>query len=206
MLDDAGLDGIVGVGENGGVFRDRRAFTDDELAAVVEQDVVVDDDVVFEGEVVAEGELDAVVNLDVGADAFEDVLAEHGAKAEAEPVVKGDGGAVEHAPEPDEGLDEGVAFCVDVAVVFGLEGDVGGIERELEDVEGQLGGEGEVETSAMGAAEHELVEIVADDFAAQGDVLVAGKLVVEGADPAVEDFFGFAGRLDLTVLITGHSS
>jgi hypothetical protein len=206
VLDDAGLDGIVGVGKDSGVLGNGGALADDELAAIVEEDVVVDDDVVFKGEVVAEGELDAVVDLYVFADAFEDVLAEHGAQAEAEPVVESDGRAVEHAPEPDEGLDEGVALGVDVAVVLGLEGDVGGIEGELEDIEGELGDEGEVEASAVGAAEHELMEIVANDFAAEGDVGVAGELVVHRIDPAGEDFFGFAGGLNLAVLIAGHMS
>jgi len=206
MVDDAGLDGIVGVREDGGVFRNGGALADDEFAAIVEEDVVVDDDIVFKGEVVAEGELDTVIDLDVVADAFENVLAEHGAEAEAEPVIERDGGAVEHAPEPDERLDDGVAVGIDIAVVLGLEGDVGGVKGELEDVEGQLGGESEVEAPAVGTAEKELVEIVAHDFAAKDNVGVAGEFVVEVVDPAVEDFFGFAGGLNLAVLIAGHTS
>jgi hypothetical protein len=58
----------------------------------------------------------------------------------------------------------------------------------------------------VGPAQDELVEIVADDFAAEGDVLMAGEFVVEGIDPAGEYFFGFAGRLDLAVLVAGHIS
>jgi hypothetical protein len=58
----------------------------------------------------------------------------------------------------------------------------------------------------VGASEQKLVEIVADDFAAESDVGMAGKLVVEVVDPAVEDFFSFAGRLNLSVLIAGHMS
>lgn len=56
----------------------------------------------------------------------------------------------------------------------------------------------------MGATEHELVEIVTNNLAAEGDVLVAGELVVEIIDPAVEDFFGFTGGLDVSVLIARH--
>jgi hypothetical protein len=49
------------------------------------------------------------------------------------------------------------------------------------------------------------MESIAHDFAAEGDVLVAGELVVEGIDPAGKDFSGFAGRLNLAVLIAGHN-
>jgi hypothetical protein len=119
-------------------------------------------------------------------------------------VVESDRGAIEHAPEPDERLEKGVALGVNITIVFGLQSNVGGIEGELEDVEGELGGEGKVEASAMRTTEHELMQIVADDLAAEGDVLVTRELVVEGIYPAGVDFFGFASRFDLSVLIARH--
>ena len=102
-----------------------------------------------------------------------------------------------------EGLDEGVAFGVDIAVVLGLEGDVGGVEGELKDVERQLGGEGEVEAAAVGTTEQSWWRLSRTISLRRATLLMAGELVVEGVDPAGEDFFGFAGRLDLAVLVSG---
>ena len=82
---------------------------------------------------------------------------------------------------------------VDVGIVLGLEGDVARVERELEDVEGEFAGEGEVEFTAMGPAEVELEELVADDLGAALGGLMAGEFVVEVADPAAVDLFGLRG-------------
>ena len=120
----------------------------------------------LDGEVVAVGELDVVEDFDVLAEVAEDVAAEHAAEAEAEPVVEADGRAVEHLPEPDEGFADGVFFGVDVAVVLGFEGDVAGVEALHEGVHGELVVEGRLGRAAVGMAEVELDEFVADDLGA----------------------------------------
>ncbi len=146
--------------------RDAGALVEDDLAPVIEHDIFVDGAGVFDGEVVAVGELDVVEDFDVLAEVAEDVPAKHAAEAEAEPVVEADGGAVEHLPEVDQRLAEGVLLGVDVAVVLGLEGDVAGVEGIEEDVSGELAGEGSLLASAVLAAQVELDELVADDVGA----------------------------------------
>ena len=136
------------------------------LAAVVEHDVFVDGAPVVDGEVVAVGELDVVEDFDVLAEVAEDVAAEHAAEAEAEPVVEADGRAVEHLPEPDEGLADGIFFGVDVAVVLGFEGGVAGVEALDEGVHGEFVVEGCLGRALIGVAEIELDELVANDLGA----------------------------------------
>src|SRR3984885_594290 len=125
---------VVGVRVDVGEVGDASAFVENDLAAIVEHDVFVDGAGIFDGEVVAVGELDVVEDFDVLAEMAEDVTTEHA--AEAEPVVEADGGAVEHLPEPDERFADGVLLGVDVAVVFGLESDVAGVEALGESVDG----------------------------------------------------------------------
>ncbi len=74
---------VVGVGVDVGVVGDGAAGVDDDLAAVVEQDVFVDGAVVFHRQVVAEGNLDAVEDFYVLAAMLEDVAREHVAHAKA---------------------------------------------------------------------------------------------------------------------------
>src|ERR1700679_4016984 len=123
----------------------------------------------------------------------EEVAAKHAAETEAEPVIEADGRAVEHLPEPDERLVDGVFFVVDVAVVLGLEGDVAGIEVLHEGVHGELVVEGRLGRTAVGTAEVELDELVADDLRADFWLGVAGEFVVEAGEPATVDGFGFGG-------------
>ena len=99
---------VVGVRVDVGVVGDAGAFVEDDLAAVVEQDVLVDGAGVLDGEVVAVGELDVVEDFDVLAEVPEDVAAQHAAEAEAKPVIEAERRAVEHLPEPDERLADGV--------------------------------------------------------------------------------------------------
>src|ERR1700679_1716082 len=128
LVGDVGLVvDVVGVGVDVGEIGDAGAFVEDDLAAVVEHNVFMDGAAVFDGEVVAVGELDVVEDFDVLAEVAEDVAAKHAAEAKAKPVVEADGGAVEHLPEPDEGLAFGVFGGGDVPVVLGLKGDVAGV-------------------------------------------------------------------------------
>src|SRR6266567_1789320 len=99
---------VMGVGVDVGVVGDAGALVENDLATVVEHDVFVDGAPVADGEIVAVGELDVVEDFYVLAEVAEDVAAEHAAEAEAEPMIEADGGAVEHLPEPDEGLADGV--------------------------------------------------------------------------------------------------
>ena len=125
----------------------------------------------------------------------EEMAAEHAAEADAQPVIEADGRAVEHDPEPEQGLGAGEALAVDVGIVLCFEGDVAGVERELEDVERELAGEGEVELAAVGTAEVELEELVADDLGAALGGLMAGELLVEEGDPAAVELFGLGLRV-----------
>ena len=170
---------LVGVGVDAGVVADDGAFAEVNLGAVVEQRAVANDDSVLNAEVVTVGEFDAVVDADAFTHLGEEMPAEHAAEANAEPVIESDGRAVEHDPEPEQWFRPRKTVAVDVGVVLGFEGDVAGVKRELEDVEGQFAGEGEVELAAMGTAEVELEELVADDFSASLGGLMAGELLVE---------------------------
>src|SRR5437016_9159194 len=77
---------------------------DDDLAAIVEENIFMDDAVVFNGQVVSERDFHAVEYLYVHAAMFEDVTGEHGAHPKAQPVVQSHRGAVVHHPKPDERL------------------------------------------------------------------------------------------------------
>jgi hypothetical protein len=138
------------------------------------------------------------------AEVTEDVAAEHAAKAEAEPVVEAEGRAVEHLPEPDEGLANGVLFGVDVAVVLGLECSVARVEAFGESVDGELVVEGRLRRAAIGPAKIELDEFVADDLGADLGFGVASEFVVEASEPATVDCFGFRARLEFAVHVCGH--
>ncbi len=96
----------------------------------------------------------------------EDVPAEHAAEAQSQPVIQADGRAVEHLPEPEQRFALGKLFAVGVGEMLGLQGHVFRIEREADDVAGQLGGEREVELAAVRAAEIKLVELVAHNLGA----------------------------------------
>ena len=124
-------------------------FVQDDLSAVVEQDILVDGAVVLDGEVVAVGELHVVEDLHAFADVLEDVAAEHAAEAESEPVVEAEWRAVEHLPEPDERLAEGVPLDVDVTVVLGLERGVARVEGLKQNIGGELAGERGLFASAL---------------------------------------------------------
>ena len=192
---------FVAVGVNARVGADDTAFAEVNFGAVVKEGTLADDDPIVDGEIVAVGELDSVIDCHAFAHFGEEVAAQHAAKADAQPVIETNGRAVEHHPEPKQGLGTGEAFFVHVGVVLGFQGDVARVERELQDVEWQLAGEGEVELAAMGTAKIELEELVAHDFCAALGGLVAGELFIEEGDPAAVELFGFglglgeAGRL-----------
>jgi len=57
---------------------------DDDLAAIVEENIFMDDAVVFNGQVVSERDFHAVEYLYVHAAMFEDVTGEHGAHPKAQ--------------------------------------------------------------------------------------------------------------------------
>ena len=186
---------LVGVGVDAGVVADDGAFAEVNFGAVVEQCAVANDDTVFDAEVVAVGEFDAVVDADAFTHLGKEMPAEHATKADTEPVIEADGRAIEHDPEPEQWFRARETVAVDVGVVLGFEGDVAGVERELEDIEGQFAGEGEVQLSAMGTAEVELKELIADDLGATFGRLMAGELLVEEANPSAIELFGLGLRL-----------
>src|SRR4051812_43347446 len=79
---------VVRVGIDIGVIGNRRAFTNNDFTAIIEQDVFVNYAVVLNGKVVAERDLNPVKDLHVLATMFEDVAGDHVAHAETEPVVQ----------------------------------------------------------------------------------------------------------------------
>src|SRR5438874_9790077 len=89
----------------------------DDLSAIVEENIFMDDAVVFNGQVVSERDFHAVEYLYVHAAMFEDVTGEHGAHPKAQPVVQSHRGAVVHHPKPDERLALGIFHCIDVSVI-----------------------------------------------------------------------------------------
>ena len=109
------------------------------------------------------------------------MAAKHAAEAEAEPVIEAERRTVEHLPEPDERLADGIALGIDVAVVLGFEGGVAGIEGFEQSVGGEFARERGLLAAAVGLAEIHLDEFVADDLGTAVDARVASELVVEVA-------------------------
>ncbi len=186
-------------------IRDGRAFFDDDFAAVIKDRVTMNHAVVFNGEVVAEGELDAVKDFYIFADVLEDVLAQHGTKTKAEPVVQADRRAVKHLPEIDKRLDGGVLFHVDVAVILALKRGVFGVKRQLQHVVGQLAVEVKVEPPPFRRAKLHLVQVIEHQLLAQGGLFVFADLAVQKFEPSLKNFLGLARRFQLSVAITGHA-
>jgi len=73
IADDHAVVEIVCVRVDVGVIGDRRSFVNDDLPAVVEQNVFVNGAIVLDRQVVAEGKLHAVKNLNVTAAMLENV-------------------------------------------------------------------------------------------------------------------------------------
>jgi hypothetical protein len=166
---------------------------------------LADGDALFDGQIIAVGQVNAVVDFDPGADAGEEVAAQHTAEAHAQPVVGTDGRTVEHLPEPEQRLALGELLGIGVGKVLGLQGHVFRVQREREHVAGQLRGERQVELAAVRAAQVELVELVAHNLGAAFRCLVAGELVIEKLDPAAVDLFGLKRGMGCLVRIIRHT-
>jgi hypothetical protein len=92
-------------------------------------------------------------------------------------------------PEPQQRLEFGESLRVGVGKVLGLQGHVFRVQREADDIAGQLGGERQVELAAVRTAQVELIKLVAHNFGAALWRLVACELVVEKLNPAAVDLF-----------------
>ena len=77
---------------------------DDDLSAVVEQNVLVNGAIVPDGQVVTEREFHPVKDLHVFPAMLEDVPSQHRAETISEPVIQSGWRTVEHHPEPDQRL------------------------------------------------------------------------------------------------------
>ena len=73
--------------------------------------------------------------------------------------------------------------------MLGFEGHVFRVQREADDVAGQLGGEGEVELAPVRPAQVELVELIAHNLRAAFRGAVPDELVIEKLEPAAVDLF-----------------
>ena len=71
-----------------------------------------------------------------------------------------------------------VLFAVGVSKVLGLEGYVFRVQREADDVAGQLGGKGEVQLAPMRTAQVELVKLIAHNLGAALRGAMADELIV----------------------------
>src|SRR6202021_3584848 len=89
---------------HGSIVGNTSSFADDEYSPVIQHHEFVNGAVVFDGEVVTETELNPVEDLHVLAHVFEDVLGQHFAKANTQPVVQSQSRAVEHLPEENQRL------------------------------------------------------------------------------------------------------
>src|SRR6202789_43977 len=195
---------VVGVRINVGIVRDAGPLVQDDLAAIVKQNILVDGAVVADGEGVAVGELDVVEDLDVLAQMAKDVATQHAAKAEPQPVIESNRRAVEHLPEPDERLAKRIFFWIDVAVILRLEGCVTRVEALNQGVHGEFAVEGRIAADAVRMTEVELKELIANDLGAAVRRLVAGEFFVEFGRPAAEKGSGFGGRVAVAILVDRH--
>jgi hypothetical protein len=121
-------------------------------------------------------------------------------------MVQAEGRTVKHQPEPDERLADVVFFDVNIAVVFGLERDVTGIEALGLHIGGEFAGQGSLSAGSMGAAHIHLIEFVADDLGPAVEVLVAGELIVQIGDPTAEDGLGFRRWLEFAIVQDWHGA
>src|ERR1700722_20074159 len=144
------------------------------------------------------------MNLDARADMLKDVTAQHAAKTQSQPVIEAERRAIEHLPEPEQGLAAQEAFAVDFSVVLSFEGHVQRVEREIDYVAGQLGAEREIEFAAVGPTQIDLRQLVAHDLAAALLGAVLQELFVEKANPATIDFFGFGSGMGDDDFRRGH--
>jgi len=146
----------------------------------------LDDDVVAELEVVAHRELDVLEELGVLPHPLEDEGGER--RPDPNPAVDAlaEGGLVEALPEPEQGLDPLKLLLVGGGVVFGLEGNVGGVEGER----GHGGALGEL-------LEARPVEDLGEDLPHQQAPVGGGvgKALGELAEEAGERLFGLGGHL-----------
>ena len=135
---------------------DDGALADGDSAAIIQQGALADGDAFLDGQVVAVGEVHAVIDFNARAHAGKKIAAQHGAEAQAQPVVGSDGRAVEHLPEPEQRLAHGEPLRVHVGKVLGLGRYVFRVQREADDVAGQLGGQLQIELAAVRTAQVEL--------------------------------------------------
>src|SRR5678815_5424491 len=103
----------------------------DDLPAVVEQNVFVDGAIVFDRQVVTEGKFHAVKDFDVVAAMPEHMPGQHGAYFMSQPVIQADWRAVVHHPEPDQGLAFTVLRGVCISICLGFQGGVARVQRCL---------------------------------------------------------------------------
>ena len=90
----------------GQALRNNSAAGHDEFAAIIQKNVGVQRAIVFEGQIVAISEGDIVADLHMPADVSKNVATQHGAHAQAQPVVQADRRAIKHFPKPEERFQE----------------------------------------------------------------------------------------------------
>src|SRR5258708_23696280 len=87
IADDHPVIEIVRVRVDVGVVGNRRSFMNNDLSAVIEQNVLVNGAIVFDRQVVTEGKLHAVKDFDVVAAMFENMAAPHGTHPVSPPLM-----------------------------------------------------------------------------------------------------------------------
>ena len=185
-----------------GVIGDGRAFVNDDLAAVIEQNVFVDGAVVLHRQVVAIRHFDTMKDFHILAAVLEDVPGQHRANPIPECMIHSNGRPVVHHPKPDQRLAFGVFRRVHVSVVFRLQRRVARIERMDERVLRPCGrGRGRlIRTSKI-----KLMQRVADGHTAPVHVTV-GELGLEIIHPVLKSLFRSRQRFQNTIFITWHRS
>src|SRR5580698_10550931 len=135
--------------------------------------------VVFHGEVVAVGHFHAVENLYVLSARLENMASQHGTNPVSQPVVEAGRGAVEHHPEPNQGLALVVLGDINVAVGLWFEGGIARIEGVNQYLLSQRGAG---MWRGIWTAEVKLMQRVADHVAAVLGIAV-NELLFELVDP-----------------------
>src|SRR6266566_3018817 len=169
-----------------------------ELAAVVQQNVFVNCAIVFHREVVAEGDFHAVENLHVLAAMLEYMTSEHSAHSEPEPVIQPHGRAVVHHPKPDQRFALCIFRTIHIAVILGLQAGVTRIEGMDQSLLS-----GAPFRRSIRLAQVEFMERVAHHIATVLRIAIA-EFRIQVLDPSKENIFGLWSRSDLAVFESRH--
>ena len=111
------------------VVGDRTTLVDDDLTAIIEQNVFVDSAIVLDGQVVSERNLHPVKDFYILPAVFKNMARQHGAHSIPEPMIQAHRRTVIHHPEPDQRFALGIFRGIHISVILRLKRGVAWVKR-----------------------------------------------------------------------------